>query len=234
MSATIVDCIRAFNFKNTFFPCAFGNHDSNKNNSNPSANWFDENAEYALMQKQAENKVTYFTESGWNFYFDSEATKTRWIVCDTAETGAFSDYDELCTLLNNTPAGYHIIVSAHWFKDGGSKSTFANNLESIVDAYNDKSSVTISSQTYNFSSAVAEIVLVIGGHLHNDDSWYTADGIPFVLTDCDNGVRSANTSYPYVKGTQTEQCFDVVTINYTDKTVKCVRIGRGANRDFTY
>lgn len=36
------------------------------------------------------------------------------------------------------------------------------------------------------------------------------------------------------EGTVNSQCFDVVTVNYTAKTVKCVRIGRGNDRDFSY
>lgn len=231
---TMVECIRAFNFKNTFLPCAFGNHDSNKNAGNAQDRWFDENAEYALMQKQAEDHITYFTETGWNFYFDAEQTKTRWIVCDTQENGAFTWYDELCALLNDTPDGYHVIISGHWFYSSGSKSTFAVNLESIVDAFNARSSVTISSTPYSFANAKGSIPFVIGGHMHKDMDWTTTAGIPFILTDCDNGPRSENTDYPYVKGTITEQAFDVVTVDYENETVKCVRIGRGADRNFTF
>ena len=236
MSKTMIECIRKFNYKNTFFPCAFGNHDSNKNgnNSSHSERWFDENAEYALMQKQAENKIIYFTSSGWNFYFDSPDTKTRWIVVDTQENGAFNWYDELCSLLNETPENYNIIISGHWFYDSGSKSTFAINLESIIDAYNDRSSVTINSTSYSFANAQASIAFVIGGHMHKDMDWSTSDGIPFILCDCDNGARSSNTDYPYVKGTITEQAFDVVTVDYSNRTIKCVRIGRGANRNFSF
>lgn len=230
----VVECIRSYNFKNTFFPCAFGNHDSNKNANNPQERWFSENDEYALMQKQAEDHITYFTETGWNFYFDAKQTKTRWIVCDTQENGTFSWYDELCSLLNETPEGYHVIISGHWFYDSGSKSTFAVNLESIVDAFNARSSVTISSTPYSFANAKGSIPFVIGGHMHKDMDWTTTAGIPFILTDCDNGPRSGNTDYPYVKGTITEQAFDVVTVDYENETVKCVRIGRGADRNFTF
>ena len=236
MSKAMVECIRKFNFKNTFFPCAFGNHDSNKNGGNISypERWFDDNAEYALMQKQAENDIIYFTSTGWNFYFDSVDTKTRWIIVDTQENGSFTWYSELCSLLNDTPEDYNIILSGHWFYDSGAKSAFTNNLESIIDAYNDRDVITISGTTYNFANARAFIPFVIGGHIHKDINWTTPNGIPFILSDCDNGARSLNTDYPYVKGTITEQAFDVVTVDYTNKTIKCVRIGRGENRDFTY
>jgi hypothetical protein len=236
MAQEMVECIRAYNFKNTFFPCAFGNHDSNKNANNPQERWFDENAEYALMQKQAEDHITYFTATGWNFYFDAKQTKTRWIVCDTQENGSFAWYDELCGLLNETPEGYHVIICGHWFYDSGAKSTFATNLESIVDAYNAGTTVTISGETYNFANPNGYIPFVIGGHMHKDLDWTTPNGVPFILTDCDNGPRSGNNDYPYMKGTITEHAFDVVTVNYDEnaKTVKCVRIGRGADRTFMY
>lgn len=236
MAKTMVECIKAFDFKNIFMPCVFGNHDSNKNDSNIShpERWFDASAQYALMQKQAEDKIEYFTDSGWNFTFKSETSKTLWVCVDTTENGTFTYYNELASVLNNAPAGYNIIIVGHWFYDSGNKSTFALNLEDIVDAYNDKTTAEIGGVNYDFTNAAASICGVIGGHMHSDMDWTTGDGIPFILSDSDNGPRSGNTDYPYVKGTITEQSFDVVTFDYTNRTIKCVRIGRGEDRDFTY
>lgn len=234
MINTLHECVRSFNIKNTFFPIAFGNHDSNKNGSS-SSDYFDMNTEYALLMKQCDDKVHYLNDgTDWSMYFDVEATKTRFIICDTGENGTFLSYDELCECLNAAPSGYTVIIVAHWLYNENAKSAFCINLESIVDAYNGRESVTVGGSTYDFTSASGNIASVIAGHIHNDMDFSTSDGIPFIFTDCDNGPRSNNTSYPYVPGTITEQCFDVVTIDYTNKTVKCVRIGRGADRNFTY
>ena len=234
MEQTMNLCVRSFNFKNTFFPCAFGNHDNNSNMGLDPQYHFTSDGVYALMQKQAENHVTYITTDKFNFYFDVMATKTRFIVVDTWVNGSFDKYDELINCLINTPSGYHIVIVAHWLMGERQKTTFALNLESIIDAYNAKTSYTYNNVTYDFSTVNAEIMLAIAGHVHYDTAWATSGGVPFVLTDCDCGARSDNTDYPYVAGTITEQCFDVVTINYSDKSVKCVRIGRGSDRTIEY
>lgn len=227
------ECVRSYNYPNTFFPVAFGNHDSNKNNGNPESEHFDEDAEYALMQKQAENYITYWS-NGWNFYFDVKPTKTRYIVVDTNENGSFAQYSDLYEVLTGTDADYHIVICGHWFFNNNAKSAFTNDLETIIDAYNSKSTITVANTNMNFSNAKAEICFVIGGHVHNDITWNTPNGIPFILSDCDNGRRTKNTEYPYVKGTITEHAFDVVTIDYTNRTIKSVRVGRGIDREWSY
>jgi hypothetical protein len=234
MEQTMNLCVRSFNFKNTFFPCAFGNHDNNSNMGLDPQYHFTTDGVYALMQKQAENHVIYTTTDKFNFYFDVSATKTRFIVCDTGTNGDFNKYDELTALLNTTPNGYKVIIVAHWLMQNNVKSTFANNLEIIIDAFNSRETCTIDGTSRDFTNANGEIVCAIAGHAHYDDSWSTTDGIPFIITDCDCGARTNNTDYPYVSGTITEQAFDVVTIDYVNRTIKCTRIGRGSDRTIEY
>ena len=235
MVNAMLGCIVAFQHKNILFPCAFGNHDDNWNNyggqrEHPERK-FDAKTQYALMQKQAEGIVHYFTSTGWNFYIDVPNTKTRFIVLDTGEDGVFSSYSDLINVLNDTPNGYHITIMAHWLYDYGI-STSCMNIQTIIDAYNARESGTIAETQYDFTNASSEIFLLLGGHLHDDMDWTTDDGVPVVLTDTDSN-RTSNTDYPYIKGTITEQAFDVITINYTTKTVKAVRVGRGADRTFS-
>ena len=100
--------------------------------------------------------------------------------------------------------------------------------------------------TYDFRTedgvvkAKAEIVAIIGGHMHYDYVTETNDGVPIIFTDCDAGNRAVNNNErpaasKFVRGTITEQAFDVITINYSTKVIKAVRIGRGveAVRTFT-
>lgn len=236
MEENMRETIRAFStLRICSFPVAFGNHDSNWNNWDGQQNYperkFDESTQYALMQKQAEDLVTYFTTEGWNFYFDKPSSKTRYIILDTGENGVFSAYSELSKVLSDTLAGYHVVIMAHWLYDT-KISTACENIQKMIDAYNSRSSVSISGKMYDFNSVVANICLLLGGHIHKDMSWTTDGGVPVVLTDCDAGRRTENTDYPFVAGTITEQAFDVITLDYINNTVKCVRVGRGANRNF--
>lgn len=234
MLNTMQDFISAFKFKNVMMPCAFGNHDSNWNDwdgqrEHPERK-FDAKTQYAMMQKQAEGIVNYFTSSGWNFCMDIPATKTRIIVLDTGEDSTFSAYSDLITCMSGTPSGYHIIMMAHWLAEG-SRTTACTNFETLIDAYNSRGSGTVGGASYNFASAGGEVFLLLGGHYHNDKNWSTSGGVPVVLTDTDSS-RTNNTTYPYVAGTITEQAFDIFTINYSTKAVKAVRVGRGADRAF--
>lgn len=104
-------------------------------------------------------------------------------------------------------------------------------MENIVDAFNGKSTISVNGTTYDFTLSKGEVVYAQGGHTHNDGSWVSPNGVPFVTTDTDS------TRYGSVTGTQgtiTEHCFDVVTVDYVNKTIKMVRVGRGENREFNY
>ena len=75
---------------------------------------------------------------------------------------------------------------------------------------------------------------MIGGHSHADiafeaDSENNPAGIPIIVTDTDSWRNHDKTG-----ASINSQCFDVVTVDYENKTVKCVRIGRGNDRSFSY
>lgn len=228
MKAVITDVINSFNFKNVFFPCAVGNHDDNSNQS-ATSKWFSQSVVYARELKQICEHATFVTFGPWNYYYDLHNTKTKVIVLDTGKDGAFSNYSELYDMLNDTPSGYHILILAHWLYQSA-KTTFCTNLESIVDAYNDRDSGTAGGVAYDFTGASASVSIVIAGHAHEDMDWTTPDGVPVVLTDCDSALRTLS-SMEY--GTTDEQCFDVITLDYSNLTAKFVRIGRGSDRSFT-
>ena len=111
-------------------------------------------------------------------------------------------------------------------------------LAHIVKSYNDKisGSYTGSYQTatFDFTNAAGTVDLIIGGHMHADYSMDANDinnpsGIPIIVTDTDSYRNHPNT-----QNTVNSQCFDIITVNYSTKTVKCVRIGRGNDRNFSY
>lgn len=231
MKKAMQKAISAFKFADIPMYCAFGNHDSNWNdypagvrNQHPERH-FTTNECYTLMQKQTENYVTYFG-SGFNFYFDKSATKTRFIFIDTGEEGEFNQTDALNTIFDSTPENYHIIIIAHWLRRGDNWITAGETLRNIIDEWNQSNANT------------KRIELLLGGHNHIDYSEPTSiTATPTILTDCDCGFRSAttipDTDIPlYAAATITEQAFDVFTINYTDHTIKAVRIGRGNDRQW--
>lgn len=238
MCETMIDCVHNFDFGDGFFS-AFGNHDSNKNNqSSMPERWFSDSAVYAFMYKQNDGKIIFLNDIDKSFYFDNTTTKTRYIILDTGVDGKFDNQVIFTSFINTLIAveeGWNIIIFAHWLYNNSWYQIFYD-LKKVVDGYNSKTKAEIStvSKTYDLTSAKATISSVFSGHMHMDMDAKTDNGIPVILTDSDNGVRSANTDYPYVQNTITEQCFDVVSIDYKNRTVKCVRVGRGADRNFTF
>lgn len=242
MIETLQSCVSAFTFDKNgiFFPCAFGNHDSNKNNQAAMEDrWLSDNDVYALMYKQNDDYINYLNDIDKSFYFDNKTTKTRFIVLDSGVNGSIANQTVFTSLIDcmlSVDENWKIVIVCHWLYNNAWYQIYYD-LSTAINAYNNRTTAPISTvgKTYDLSNAKGEVVLVLGGHVHNDMSTTTKNGtVPVVLTDCDNGVRTENTDYPYVKGSVTEQCFDVMTINYTNRTVKCVRVGRGADREFTF
>lgn len=230
------DCVRAFELPNAFFPCAVGNHDDNSNWSpefiaeHPEY-LFGKNGVYAYMISQNKDNVTYISSNAWNYYYDIVSSKTRVIICDTGADSSFSDYDDLASCMLSTPSGYHIVIVAHWLMNSNQKTTFCTNLCDMIDAYNAHSTVTINLTTYDFASAAGEVVCALSGHEHVDEDTTTTAGIPVIVTNCDMvGDYATGITYDTIE----EQCLDVITIDYINKTIKCLRFGKGSDRTFSY
>ena len=237
--------LKSFDMPGYYMPVAFGNHDANSLNwataEGKEENQLSKNEVFSLTQKNTSFHNNYISNDAINFYFDRKDTKTRFIVLDTGEYGEYSSetIPDFCKLLNDTPSGYHIILMQHWIVTGtlesNAKSDSARKALSIIYAFNNRTTVEIDGVTYDFQSSNGRIDLFLGGHTHFDWAYEASgddlnwSGVPVVMTNCDSYRDNV-----IVPGTTDEQCFDVVTINYTDRNVKFVRIGRGEDRSYNY
>lgn len=254
--ATIIkkfnDFVSAFRRAGKFFT-VFGNHDTNTigpNGPNDDSEHLTKGETYALMQKQMDFDVQY---GGLCYYFfDNPTTKTRFIILDTGLERTELDNAQKTwfeNTLSNMPSDYHALIFAHiiymsgtWYvgvsPDVFTRTDFMNDICAICDRFN---------SAENGKTVEA----IFGGHTHLDldpnldpnpdpqsgNRFTSMNGIPIIIIDCDamttasadgQGNRNA------VKGTITEQCIDVVTVDYSTKQVKCVRIGRGSDRTISY
>ena len=218
--------VEAFRFNDTFVPIAFGNHDNNSNQEEASYR-FDTNTIYSMFFKGFEDSVTFMTDTEFSFYFDKPVNKTRYIFLDMGDDGvsrAFTAYTGFRDALLSTPSGYKIVVVAHIIDYG----TFKTDLTQMIDAYNARSTVTVSSVVCDFTSGAGTVVICIGGHRHYDAETATSGGVPITVTDCDAFLSSNSET----KGTITEQAFDVISLDYTNSLAYYERVGRGKNRIF--
>ena len=217
----------------------FGNHDSNTLNSSGNENkrrTFTREMIYGLMFKQASHLVHWHDDENFDFWFDRDDTKMRFIGLSTGTTGSFNRYGSLADMLLSMPEGYHAVIYFHWCQGGShALTTSARNISKLAGACNKKETVTVNEQEYDFTATGGSVEAIICGHTHYDD-WYEPDdpenyaGVPIFTVDTDSWRVSSGLT----KGTITEQCFDVITVDYVRKTVKCVRVGRGQNRYYSY
>lgn len=230
------DCVNSYRSIAPFY-VLFGNHDSNHIGAPSSDDYFSKSNVYALMQKDTDFVMNYGNPC--YFYFDNPPTKTRYVCLDTGEEGTSLDTTQsawISAALASMPTGYHALVFAHiiyqptesWhigiLPSELQRTSFMNDVCDILDAFN----------TNNVDKKVEAI---FGGHVHIDCIFSTNGGIPIVLTDCDARLTFTSddgTTAKHTLGTINEQCFDITTINYSAKTIKCVRVGRGVNRTITY
>ena len=243
MAEVLLDCVNHFRFVQTngFFPVARGNHDDNSNWSSSAditAHAYDANTLYSLLLSPVADRVTRISNN-WTFYFDQAEIKTRYIFVDTKRNGMIIDKDQILSCLNSVASGWHVVIVMH-FTLNNATALFAgcDLIAHIVSAYNNRESGSYSGSqqtaTYDFTAAAGTVDLIIGGHKHADLAMGANDpnnpsGVPIIATDTDSYRDHAGT-----EGTVNSQCFDVVTVNYSAKTVKCVRIGRGSDREFSY
>lgn len=232
------DCVNSFKSIGRFYSL-LGNHDTNKLGADSSSDYFTKANAYALMQKESDFIMDYGNPC--YFFFDNPTAKTRYICLDTGEERTSLDSTQ-STWLSNTlasmPSGYHALVFAHIIYQTTTtwhiglqpseleRTAFMNDVCDILDAFN-----------ANNSDKFVEAIF--GGHTHIDADFVTSGGIPIVLTDCDTRQTFTETSSGsgvanHAVGTINEQCFDITTIDYANKTIKCVRVGRGSSRTITY
>ena len=221
------DIRRQFTEASPHFLAVYGNHDDNHLDG---GTVFTEDVFYPLMQKHADDYVTY--EAPCYYYMDSEATKTRFIILDSG-TGTPSTASAQITWLkmitDNAPAGWHFIVFVHKifgpgpggaFNDPSTweMSPFATDVCAVLDAVN--------------AAGGRKVEAIFGGHCHIDYNGQTDGGIPIVMIDCD--TRLSVSGNLQEAGTIGEQCLDIVTVNYAAGEIHCARIGRGKSRMITY
>lgn len=249
MRSAMTSAIESVQYPGVFMATVFGNHDSNWVNvgdqhQHPERQ-FSHDDVYGYMMSpmiRDQNLVDdfHFVNANQDFTYtfsvkSGDGQVWRWICADTGTDGPVNNTScqKIAELLENS-ANENIIMFAHIWTNNGVKTQFTQDIEKLIDARNGLTSTTVSFGTFDFSKSTAssKVVMALGGHEHNDSTWATANGVPFILTDSDNADRSESENKQ--AGTINEQCFDVLTIDPVAKQIKAVRVGRGKDRQISY
>ena len=194
-----------------------GNHDENKEDSNPSTAYLTDAETYALLPRWSEGVYDCVTTGDTlGMYFDNPSQKIRHIIVrrENKTTLQASDvYQYIAEKIADTPSGWTNIIIMH---DG--LYNIANVSKAISDALTDGKSA-----------------VVFCGHTHAN-SVTVSNGITFVTTQTDavNVNTHPTGCATMTAGTATEQAFDVVQIDANSKTVYMTRIGAGDDRTINY
>lgn len=247
----LAETSRLFDSLNLDMPILFGNHDDN-------SNWSPELVESRKLTKQQVMKA--LTPNGGGGRLDQKLINPN-CLSFTIDFSKNSPYKNLSNVywrgfafdsgsaagdfyrvdrdfqnfVNFCKAEGEVVVFSHVISDNARLPGKIQQLGQLIDAINTKSQITINDVLYDCTSCKSHVVCAFGGHDHKDQLFKTANGTPMIVVDCDAGrLTWNNTEHPYVKGTITEQSFNVVTIHHDRKQIELTRIGRGSNRTIDY
>ena len=225
----------------------FGNHDNNPYNPDTSqSNWLKALTYVDIRNLMfRENKMTYYSHEAVNTRFYVLNSGVSFIKGMTDSTysrlvnNRWTQVDWLGQkLLSEDPAHgiivFHIYSNAtnesEWFSNATGYwakgiHAFGANVKAMAIAYNNRQSITLNGNTYDFSNCEGNIAFIMCGHTHFD---YvdTSGELPIVCcTNLEGGYLDGNE----VKYTLTPT-FDNCVVDYDNGVLYMVRIGAAKSR----
>ena len=242
-----LDFQEAFSFLGPHFYCLLGNHDNNSDGQ-PNNTSLHLTTEQVISYLQSQMTVL-DRKDGYNFFFDDQDSKTRFIGLDTGRyryaqfrSTTINTARFLIESLQDVPEDWHVIILSHIIigavvKDGVHECCLAslnNYIYSIMDSFNQRKTghFTYNKETivYDFSSCSGHIELGLSGHVHKESLLYTEGGIPLVSVTTDSKETIDNEAAK--KGSITEQSVSIIVLDYSSQKIHLYAVGRGEDMVF--
>lgn len=215
---------------------------------------------YSLLLKQNEHLFGALNSYG-DYWFDNAVQKIRYFVIGCDEGSGISSIQFVWFLeqLLLVPNGYTVFVFSHaTFKQKGDIIAgrthiyvydYVEKMANALEALGNSQAYTFNNVVYDFSNKDVTRGIIIGGHTHFDantqdyeylvnysDQSISWDITPIicVTTDAISRYRTDTEIITRTAGTTSEQAFDYVRIDKTNKTVTFKRIGAGSDRVISY
>ena len=206
-----------------------GNHDD----GNTTNNLFSENYVYGYLLAPEETWDIVRGDEGMYYYIDNPAEKTRYLYLDTAYKGVTAaEQDFVESALLSTPENWHIVAIAHaWYANNydvypPTLNGFDTNAKILLDMFD-----SFNARSGKYAECTAWVEFCIGGHYHLDHVEHTGGGIPVIIVEADT-LHDRSGTMPKA-GTTDEAAVSAVIADYNTKTVKVIRVGRGADYETT-
>ena len=191
--------------------------------------------------------VDYEEDLGICYYYDCPNNKLRFIFLDDYIVSARQDnilmsafsskrMDWLINVLDCS-SDNHLIVVTHETCDDAMNgySPSMEPLHRILSSFKNK---TLFKGEYNgfswyhdFGSAEGELVCILNGHSHKDES-HVKDGVLSISTTCDTPYN--DDLFDRIRGSVSESAFDVFNVDLNNKIIRSTRIGAGVDRFWEY
>ena len=155
---------------------------------------------------EGQNTTFYVLDCGSDWGSDS-MTARRWGQIDWLADNLLAETNPHSAILMHM---YYVATVS-----GGIVASFSSNVGALCAAYNAHTSVTLNSQTYNFSACTGKVEFIMVGHSHEDFNT-TQNGIPVIGI-----VNFTSGSIP---------SYDLVLVDYDAGQIEMVRIGTGSDR----
>ena len=229
MKSLARDFVREFRIDGCEFFPLFGNHDDN------SYEQADPEAVFSMSELDEVYPVygasSAYEAGTYYYYVDDDRHRIRYICLNTAKQ-KYVDYRQLKFVLNalmmSKPDSRIVIFGHIWVEwDRVARKYFPNAktgmLLNLFDAFN----ACRRFGRYDFSACTSRIILVMGGHIHNEYMTFTAGGIPVILNDSDSFAKSCNRKriIPY------RQSVSAVIVQ--SDAIRVIKFGRGISRKIT-
>ena len=113
----------------------------------------------------------------------------------------------------------HSAICMHIYRtapyDNNTVTSFAENVLSIVSAYNNRTEITLNGNSYNFTNCSGKIGFILSGHIHLDEI-ITNVAVPIIITP--------NTSL------KDNPVGDLVSVDWTNGVINLIRFEDGVKR----
>ena len=241
------------NSKN-YFP-TIGNHDFTikyvRSADDQTGYTYDVPFTYNSSVKPLESYVSLVNQKMY-YYFDNPVQKIRYIMVNTEEevnsgdnawgVGAYITQQQLDWLTNDAlkvPSDdWHVVTIGHVpiHPNAPAHDGSLDILRYALEGYTNKSKATFTAPygtvlNTDFSAYKGRMVGYLCGHNHKDTE-YVGTNMINISTGCD--ARYNDDVWTRTAGTISEQLFDVVVVDKTNRKINMIRIGAGENRMFSY
>jgi predicted phosphodiesterase len=217
----LIDSTMRANFVDKYH-LVVGNHDTNYQGR------IDANSENGTGRLTNNAIINYWGRKHGRLYYKVKSVNTDFYFLDTNAPDNDAD-------MNSWDAAYiesqlvwlaeelqmnndrNVAIIGHIFcmNDNGWMFGAIQPLQSIITAFNNRSSVTVGGQTFNYANATGKIRFCMSGHTHNDVV-NTIGGIPFVRT---TQMREGG-----------KPTYDLCLADYEKNKLHLIRIGTGEDR----